>query len=131
FVGESVIEGEAPHLLRRGLDEALLAEAQRRTPEARHRLDILLAGLVFDADAFPFDDDERSFLLMLAEIGVRVEVIGDIEACEGIAALHALRLAMDWVDPRHYRPAPRQGQIAGTLCRAPFRSGVERVLQPV
>ena len=92
FVGEAVIEGQAPHLLGGSLDKPLIVEAERRAPEARHGLDVILAALVPHMDAMSLDHDQRALALMLAQIGVGVEVVGDIDAGDRIAARHFLAL---------------------------------------
>ena len=71
------------------------------------RLDIILAGLVLDMDAVPLDHDQRALASMLAQIGVGVEVVGDIDAGDRIAARHFL--ALGW-NSGNIGPAARTGQ---------------------
>src|ERR1700751_264668 len=72
----------------RRLDEAFLAKAERGTPQAREPLDIFLAGLVVDVDAFALGDDEWALALMLLEIGIGMELVGDVTARRRNYALH-------------------------------------------
>src|SRR5262249_39806224 len=77
--------GQLLHLPRRGLDEPLLAEAERGAPEPGETLDIVLAVLVGDVDAVPGGDDERAVLLVRPEIGLRVEQGRDVPAAQRIS----------------------------------------------
>src|ERR1700730_180302 len=85
---EDVVVGQALELASRRVDQTLLGEAQRRAPQARPPLDVFLAILVIGGDARAFGDDERPLALMLLEIGVGVEIVGDVAAGGRIASLH-------------------------------------------
>ena len=75
---ELVVVGELAHGLGRGLHQPLLAEPERRAPQARKALDIGFAGLVIDVDALALANDEGALPLVQAEVGVRVEGEGDV-----------------------------------------------------
>ena len=45
-----MIERQFAHLPRRRLHKPLFTEADRHTPQPRHRLDIFLAGIIIDMD---------------------------------------------------------------------------------
>ncbi|MCY1530296.1 hypothetical protein D9M68_654770 [compost metagenome] len=78
LVAEQVIERQGAQLLLGGGDQALVAEAQRRAPQAGHGLDIALALVVIYIDAFAALDDQRADLLVQAGIGVGVQLVLDV-----------------------------------------------------
>jgi hypothetical protein len=53
-------------------------EAWRKAPQSGGGLDVILSRVVKDAAAFAARHDERSLLGELAEIGLRVDVVGDV-----------------------------------------------------
>ena len=85
---EDVVVGQALHLASRRLDQPLLAETERRAPQARQAFDVFLAVLVIDMDALALGDDERPLALMLLEMRVGMKIVGDVAAGGGIASLH-------------------------------------------
>ena len=76
--GEEMAEGELAHLLRRRLDQRLLAPAERRAPEPGHCLDVILAALVIDAHALAPLEHERACFAQLHEVGVGVQNALDV-----------------------------------------------------
>src|SRR6185437_15870261 len=88
LVIEDVEEGQALHLPRRRLDQALLAEAERGAPEAGQPFDILLPVLVIDMDALALGDHQRAFALMLLQMSVGMEMKRDVAARSRIATQH-------------------------------------------
>ena len=88
LAAEQVIGRQARHLLLRGLHEARLAEAECCAPEARHALEIAMAGLVEHVDALAALDHERPLLGMLGEVGERVDQRLTVANGERVGALH-------------------------------------------
>jgi len=72
FAGEEMRERKFAHLRGGGLDQFLIAVAERRAPQPGHALDIALAGGIVDIDTLPALDDERACLTKAREIRVRV-----------------------------------------------------------
>ena len=66
---ERVVGRQLPHLCDRGLDQAFVAEPERRAPQTRHTLDVLVAFEVLDVHPVPLIEDERPFLLVADEVG--------------------------------------------------------------
>src|SRR5271169_5881681 len=63
-------EGELAHLRRRGLDQFLVAVAERRAPQPRHTFDVRLTLGVVDIDALAALEDERPGVAKAGQIGV-------------------------------------------------------------
>ena len=80
-----VVIAELAHLLVGDLGEPLRAEAERGAPQPRDRFDVVAAGVVEHAAALAARDDERPFLLVLAQVGLHVH-----EACD-VARLDRVR----------------------------------------
>ncbi|MNE09998.1 hypothetical protein D3C80_1026930 [compost metagenome] len=78
LVAEQVVERQGFELLLRGADQALVAEAQRGAPQPGHAFDVVLALLVEDVHAFAALDDQRTLLLMLAGVGVGMQLVLDV-----------------------------------------------------
>src|SRR5262249_43570257 len=72
------VVGQPAHLARRRLDQPLLAESERGAPQPGQRLDVLAPGLVEHVDAAPAGDDQRAVGGVLAQVGERVELVGDV-----------------------------------------------------
>ena len=70
---EQVREGEALHLLARGLDQLGVAVAEPRAPQAREALDVALAGGVVDVDALAALQHQRTQAAVRQEVGGRVQ----------------------------------------------------------
>src|SRR6185312_690712 len=85
---EDMVVGETLHLRLGGVDQPLLAIAQRDAPKAGETLDIFLAGIVPDAHALTARHDERTVRLMLREIGVGMKLKGDVAGFRGVGAQH-------------------------------------------
>jgi hypothetical protein len=83
---EGVVKRQLLHLLVGHRGQPLVAEAQRRRPQAGHALDVLLAVVVGDVDAAAAHDGERTGFLVLLEVGVGVQVVRNIPRRVGIAA---------------------------------------------
>ena len=81
-VGERVVVGQFAHLGHRGLDQALLVEAERGAPQPGQGLDIGLAVLVIDVNPLTLGNNQRSLLLVDLEVGVGMEIVGDVP-CPG------------------------------------------------
>ncbi|MNI62191.1 hypothetical protein D3C73_1174990 [compost metagenome] len=77
-VGEGLLVRQLEHLRMGGLGQARLAETQGRAPEPGHALDVALTVFVEHVDAFATLDHQRADLLVQAEVGLGVKVIGDI-----------------------------------------------------
>ena len=72
-----VIVAELAHLLVGDPGEPLGAEAQRGAPQPCHRLDVVAAGIVEHPAALAARNDQRTFLLVPAKVGLHVH-----EACD-------------------------------------------------
>ena len=70
--GEHVGVTELGHLLARGLDQLLDAIAQRRAPQARHALDVLLARDIGDVHALGGVHDQRALGAMRDKVRRRM-----------------------------------------------------------
>ena len=77
-VAIEVVVAELAHLLVGDLGEPLGAEAQRGAPQARHRFDVVAAGVVEHAAALAARDDQRAVLLVLAQVGLHVHEARDV-----------------------------------------------------
>src|SRR5271163_1016768 len=92
-------EGEFAHLRRRGLDQFLVAVAERGAPQPGHALDIAFAVGVVDIDALPTLDNERALVAKAREIDVRVQHRFDV-AGRKIAKRH-LKLPSRMIPKKH------------------------------
>jgi len=72
LAGEQVREGELAHLRGGGLDQLLVAVAERRAPQPGHALDIGLAVGIVDIHAMRALDDKRPGLAEAREIDIGV-----------------------------------------------------------
>src|SRR5262249_61676824 len=72
-VAIKMVVAEVSHLLVSDLGEPLGAEAERSAPQARHRVDVVAAGIVEDATALAAHDD-----VVLAQIGLHVHQTCDV-----------------------------------------------------
>ena len=79
-----MIVGQLAHLLGGGAHQPFLAEADRHAPQARQPLDVFLALIVVDVDAFAALDDHRADLLVAPGVGRGVEMIGDVPGGGGV-----------------------------------------------
>jgi hypothetical protein len=70
---EDVREGKLAHLAGGGLDQLLVAVAQRGAPEARHRLNVGLSVHVVDVDSLGVLQHERANRPVGIEIGVGMD----------------------------------------------------------
>ena len=84
--GEGVVERQLAHLVRGGLHQAFVVEAERGAPQAGDGLDIFLAGLVPHAHALAAGDHHRPDLLMRLQVGVGMQHVGDVAGGGGIRA---------------------------------------------
>jgi hypothetical protein len=73
LAGKDVGVGQPLHLLGGNVDNFLVAIAQRRAPQARQALDVLLALVVVDVDALAFLDHRRAGLAERRQVGVGVD----------------------------------------------------------
>ena len=73
-----VVVAELAHLLVGDLGEPLGAEAERGAPQPRDGFDVVAAGIVEHAAALAARDDQRAFLLVLAQVGLHVHQAGDV-----------------------------------------------------
>ena len=76
LVEERVVVGHAPELADRGLDDRLLAEAERGAPHPGDALDVTLPVLVEDAHALARGDHQRRRLLERGEVAIAMDEIG-------------------------------------------------------
>jgi hypothetical protein len=83
---EGVIERQLLHLLVGDRGQPLVREAERRRPQAGHALDVLLAVVIHHVDAAAAHDRQGTSLLVLLEVGVRMQVVRNIPGRVGIAA---------------------------------------------
>ena len=123
-VGEIVVKGQAAHLRLGGADQPLLAKAHGNAPQAGHRLDIALAMIVIDEDAFALVDDLRPKFGMRHGICVGMEVIGDIARLGGVGSKCHRNVFPGWRGarrPRGHRAYPthtaKERAGANGLCR--------------
>ena len=91
-------EGQLAHLRRRGLDQLLVAVAERGAPQPGHAFDVGLAVGVVDEDALPALDDERPGLAEAREIDVGVHQRFDVAGGEIAERGHEnpLAVALTW-----------------------------------
>ena len=81
---EGVVGRELAHLLDRGLDQALVAEPERRAPQPRHAFDVLVALEVPDVHPVPFFEDERSLPLEAEGVGHSMQERTDVAGMGGV-----------------------------------------------
>ena len=81
-----MIERQLLHLLVGDRRQPLVAEAERRRPQAGHALDVFLAVVVHHVDAAAAHDRQRPGGLVLLEVGVGMQVVRNIAGRVGIAA---------------------------------------------
>jgi hypothetical protein len=77
-VRKRLLIGQLEHLRVRRFGQARLAETQRRAPQSRHALDVTLALVIKHVDAFPPLDQQRPHLFMQPQVGLRMEMVGNI-----------------------------------------------------
>src|SRR5215471_492973 len=75
---------EVSHLLVSDLGKPLGAETEGSTPQPRHRVDVVAAGVVEDATALPAHDDVRALPLVRAQVGLHVHQAGDVARLDGV-----------------------------------------------
>ena len=78
LAGEQMRERKLAHLCRCGLDQLLIAVAERRAPETGHAFEITLALGVIDINAFAALDHHRAVVAKRREIGVRMHQRFDV-----------------------------------------------------
>jgi hypothetical protein len=78
FAGEQVREGELAHLRGGGLDQLLVAVAERCAPQPGHALDIGLAAGIVDIHTVRALDDKRPGLAEAREIDIGVHQCLDV-----------------------------------------------------
>jgi hypothetical protein len=80
-----VVVAELAHLVVRHAGDALAGgKAERGAPQPRHRLDVTLARIVVDVDALAAADDDGAVRLVLAQIGLRMDVVGHVSGGGGV-----------------------------------------------
>ena len=95
-----MVEAELGILPGRCRGEPLIVEAERGTPEAGHRIDIGLPGIIEDTDPLPACDDQRPVLLEALGVGLRMQMRGNIAAGNLAEAIEqADRLSLDEMFP--------------------------------
>src|SRR5262249_11785337 len=77
---EGVVEGQLAHLPRGRFDQRALAVADVDAPQARHRVEDLLALAVPQPDAVAARDDARALLRERLEVGERMEEVRRVGA---------------------------------------------------
>src|ERR1700674_4912541 len=73
-----MVIAERPHLLVGNLGKPLGGKAERGAPQPGYRFDVVAAGIVEYATALPARDDQRAFLLVLAQVGLHVHQACDV-----------------------------------------------------
>ena len=71
-------EGERAHLRGGGLDQLLIAVAERRAPKSGHTFEVRFAVAVVDIDALAAFDDERPAFAKAGKVNVGVHQGFDI-----------------------------------------------------
>src|SRR5580692_3921623 len=89
-------EGELAHLRRRGLDQLLVAVAERGAPQPRHAFDVRLAVGVVDINALPALEDQRPGVAKTGQIGVGMHQGLDVAGGEIAERGHVAPLAIVW-----------------------------------
>ena len=79
-----MIVADLAHLVVGDLGQPLDAEAERRAPQARRRLEILPAVLVVDEDALAPRDDRRALLEVLAQVRLGMHEARDVERVQAV-----------------------------------------------
>src|SRR6516165_4857185 len=74
----AVVVAERLHLLVGDLGQALVREAERGAPQAGRPLQILAAALVIDIDPPAARDDDRPFLLVPHQTGLRMDEMRNV-----------------------------------------------------
>ena len=83
-MGEGVREGQGAELLHRGIDEALLAEAESRAPQPREPFQVLIAFVVPDVNALAAGENRRPAFFVEREVGVGMHGIGHVSGGKGV-----------------------------------------------
>ncbi len=104
--GEQMAEGELAHLGSGSLDQLFIAVAERGTPQPRHALEIGLAAVVVDENAFAPLDDQRPGLAKHRQIGVGMDQGLDI--ANGEVAEHGTIFYAN--GSRRYLPRPNEAR---------------------
>src|SRR5262249_46182338 len=73
-----MVVAELSHLLGGDLRKPLGAKSQRRAPKPGGHVDIIAPGIVEHATALAARDDVRTFLLVLAQIGLHMHEARDV-----------------------------------------------------
>ncbi len=73
-----VIVAETSHLLVGDLSKPLGSKAERGTPQPCDRFDVFAAGIVVYAATIAARDDQRAFLLVLAQICLHMHEARDV-----------------------------------------------------
>ena len=92
---EAVVEGQRAQLLRRGIDQCLLAVADVDAPQARHRVEDLLAVAVPQIDVLAPGDDARALARECLEVGERMEIVGRVGGLPLLGVAGLRRAAAD------------------------------------
>ena len=90
LAGEEMRERELAHLRGGGLDQLLVAVAERGAPQPRHAFDVTFAFGVVDEDALASFQDERAGFAQRRELGVGMEEGLDVADREIAERRHGL-----------------------------------------
>jgi hypothetical protein len=90
-VAIEVVIAERAHLLVGDCGERLGAEPQRGAPQPRHRLEVAAAGIVVHPTALAARDDQRTLLLVLAQVGLHVHEARDVARLDRVGNIGHLR----------------------------------------
>ncbi len=108
LAGEQMGERKLAHLRGSGLDQLLIAVAERRAPQPGHALDVGLALGVVDIDALPALDDQRTGLAKAREIDVGMHQRFDVAGRKVAQRGHAFAFAVPFKIRGRHCGAPRR-----------------------
>ena len=77
-VGKVVAVGQTLELRHGSIDQALFTEAESGAPKPGHTFQVFVAVVVIDIDPFTAVDDHRALFFMGTQIGIWMNVVGDI-----------------------------------------------------
>ena len=85
---ERVVVGQGVQRQGGGVGQAFVAEAERCAPQARHAFEVAVAGVVHHVDAVALHDHHRRRAGQGGQVGVAVQVDGDVLLADGSVVLH-------------------------------------------
>ena len=104
LVREPVVVRQRVQLARRRRDQALVRKTERRAPEPGHALDVLAPLVVVDVDAAAARHHDRTLLLVLAQVGERVDRLQLVQFRQARRLVHR-SASIPWHLETHLVPA--------------------------